>query len=172
MHVKAATMRTSEAERQRVAEFLRDACADGRLAPDELEHRLDGLFAGRTVRDIEELVWDLPGGSAVVPRLGYHRGRTPVPVRRRPPSPVRPVGLVLFVVGVVALVAASLPPLLAFMLAVVGIGAIVAVGVLAVALAPVGLALVGLAWLIDRVLNGRRPMPPRARAARHRHPFL
>ena len=55
-------MRTSEAERQRVAEFLRDACADGRLNAEELEQRLDRLFTGGTVGDIERDVWDLPGG--------------------------------------------------------------------------------------------------------------
>ena len=89
-------MRTSDAERQRVAEFLRDACADGRLTAEELEERLDLLFAGSTVADIAELVRDLPGGSRVVPRL--HRGAPPRMVatasgpvaRRRPRCPPAP----------------------------------------------------------------------------------
>ena len=55
---RTATMRTSEAERQRVADFLRDCCAEGRLDPDELEERLDRLFAGGTVSDLRRLVAD------------------------------------------------------------------------------------------------------------------
>jgi hypothetical protein len=172
MHAKAATMRTSEAERQRVAEFLRDACADGRLSPEELEHRLGRLFAGRTVGEIEDLVWDLPGGHAVVPRLGFHAARAPVPARRRPPSPARPVGLVLFALGVGVLIFAALPPLLALVLAAVGISLLIALGVLAAALAPVGLALFGLAWVIDRVFRGRPGLHAHPRPPRHRHPFL
>src|SRR3954451_20341033 len=88
MQSRAATMRTSDAERQRVADFLRDACGDGRLSPEELEERLDQLFAGSTVAEIARLVRDLPGGGAVIPRLD--RRAVPrrvavasVPARRR-----------------------------------------------------------------------------------------
>src|SRR3954469_15206039 len=80
---RAATMRTSDTERQRVAEFLRDACGEGRLSPEELEERLDQLFAGSTVADLAVLVRDLPGGGAVLPRLG------PPP---RPAGHPRPAG--------------------------------------------------------------------------------
>src|SRR3954470_22954246 len=118
MQSRAATMRTSDAERQRVADFLRDACADGRLSPEELEERLDQLFAGGTVADLAVLVRDLPGGSAVIPRLarsGAPRriAPTPVPVRRRrAQSPAVPIGGLLLVGGVVWLALAALPPLI------------------------------------------------------------
>src|SRR5919107_3186665 len=104
MQSRAASMRTSDAERQRAADFLRDACAEGRLSPAELEERLDMLFAGSTVEDIAVLVRDLPGGAKVVPRLhraGAPRAAAPVPLpvrrRRHPPSPAAPVGAALLV---------------------------------------------------------------------------
>jgi hypothetical protein len=154
-------MRTSDAERQKVAEFLRDACADGRLSPEELEERLDALFAGTTVADISALVRDLPGGAAVVPRLGGRPQRRPpaaVPMRRRrAPSPAVPIGLVLLVVGIGSLVFAALPPLIAILFAAIALSLAVAVGVIAVALAPVGLALFGIAWLVNRVVRGGGP---------------
>src|SRR4051794_2184022 len=87
---RAASMRTSDAERQRVAEFLRDACGDGRLSPEELEERLDQLFAGSTVADIAVLVRDLPRGSAGIPRL--RRAAPARPIARPPGPPRRPPG--------------------------------------------------------------------------------
>ena len=63
-------MRTSDAERRSVSDFLRDCCAEGRLSPEELEERLDRLHESATVADIRPLVADLPGGDAVVPRYG------------------------------------------------------------------------------------------------------
>src|SRR3954453_3553739 len=118
MQSRAASMRTSDAERQRAADFLRDACAEGRLSPAELEERLEILFAGSTVEDIAVLVRDLPGGAKVVPRLqrgAVPRGPPPaVPVRRRRAlSPAVPLGSALVVVGVVGLALAALPPLMA-----------------------------------------------------------
>jgi hypothetical protein len=181
MYVRAATMRTSDAERQRVADFLRDACGDGRLSPEELEERLDALFAGSTVADIAELVRDLPGGGAVIPRYGRAAPRrpAPVPVRRRGPgSPAVPVAAVLVAAGIAGLVLSALPPLLAILFAAVALSVAVGVGVLALALAPVGLVLVAIAWLVNRVFRGAVGGPPRGWPGhgpgprRGRHPFL
>lgn len=58
-------MRVSDAERDRVAEVLREAVAEGRLGLDELDERLTGVYAARTYADFAPLVVDLPGGSAV-----------------------------------------------------------------------------------------------------------
>jgi uncharacterized protein DUF1707 len=170
MPSRAASMRTSDAERQRVADFLRDACAEGRLSPAELEERLDMLFAGSTVADLAVLVRDLPGGAKVLPRL--HRAGTPravvaapaVPVRRRrrSASPAAPVGAALLVLGVVWLVAGAVPPLVAVALMTVALCVGIVFGLLAIALAPVGLALFALSWIVQRVLRGPRP---------RRHPY-
>ncbi|ATW48691.1 DUF1707 SHOCT-like domain-containing protein [Streptomyces peucetius] len=53
-------MRASDAERERVAERLRDAVAEGRLDMDEFEQRLDAAYRARTHGDLEPLVRDLP----------------------------------------------------------------------------------------------------------------
>ena len=163
MQSRASTMRTSDAERQRVADFLRDACGDGRLSPEELEERLDALFAGGTVADIATLVRDLPGGGAVIPRLDRRAvpcrvAGPPVPVRRRRgASPAVPIGFALLVGGLAWLALAALPPLLAIVFAAVVLSVAIAVGIFAVAMAPVGLALFGIAWIVHRVFRGQHP---------------
>jgi len=169
MNARAATMRTSDAERQRVADFLRDACADGRLTADELEHRLDRLFAGGTVGDVERLVWDLPGGHAVVPRLsGAARHAVPVPR----PAPGRPLALGLLCLGAAALIFFSLPPALAVVSMAILIATVVALAAIAVALAPAGLLLFGIGWLVSRLWRGRLGPHVRGWDGRGRHPFF
>jgi Domain of unknown function (DUF1707) len=157
MQTRASTMRTSDAERQRVAEFLRDACGDGRISPEELEERLDLLFAGSTVADIAVLVRDLPGGSAVIPRYGRNapprRVPASVPAHRRRPAAV-PMGAALVVAGGVWLVLGALPPLIAVVFGAVLLSVAIAIGIFAVAMAPVGLALFAIAWLAQRIFRG------------------
>ncbi|MFE3324599.1 DUF1707 domain-containing protein [Streptomyces sp. NPDC059176] len=61
-------MRASDAERERIAERLRDAVAEGRLDMEEFEERLDAAYKARTHGELEPLVRDLPApgdGSAV-----------------------------------------------------------------------------------------------------------
>lgn len=53
-------MRASDAERERIAEVLRDALAEGRLGMDEFQERLDGAYAARTRGELVPLVRDLP----------------------------------------------------------------------------------------------------------------
>ncbi|HEX5996641.1 MAG TPA: DUF1707 domain-containing protein [Jiangellales bacterium] len=54
------TMRASDADRDRVAEVLRAAAADGRLSLDELDERLERLYAAKTYGELEPVVEDLP----------------------------------------------------------------------------------------------------------------
>jgi hypothetical protein len=65
-------LRCSDTDRERVAEALRTALADGRIDLDELSDRLDRTYAARTYRDLEPLVADLPGTTSAlpVPRAG------------------------------------------------------------------------------------------------------
>lgn len=67
-------MRASDAERERVAERLRDAVAEGRLDMEEFDQRLDAAYRARTHGDLEPLVRDLPApagpGATVAPVSG------------------------------------------------------------------------------------------------------
>jgi hypothetical protein len=55
-----AQLRASDADREHVAERLRHATAEGRLHPDELEHRLGAALSAKTYGELDALVTDLP----------------------------------------------------------------------------------------------------------------
>ena len=57
---RRSTLRASDADRERIAERLRHATAEGRLLAEELEERLEATFAARTYGDV---VADLPGAA-------------------------------------------------------------------------------------------------------------
>lgn len=52
-------LRASDADRERIAQVLQDAHADGRLMLDELEERLGVLYSARTLGELAELTTDL-----------------------------------------------------------------------------------------------------------------
>ncbi|WP_030774602.1 DUF1707 SHOCT-like domain-containing protein [Streptomyces sp. NRRL F-2664] len=60
-----AGLRASDADRDRFAQILGDAVAEGRLTAEEHSERLDTLYAVKTVGELEALVRDLPapGGA-------------------------------------------------------------------------------------------------------------
>ncbi|MBT2410757.1 DUF1707 and DUF2154 domain-containing protein [Streptomyces sp. ISL-12] len=60
----APDLRASDADRERVAEVLRDALAEGRLDMAEFEERLDATYAARTYGELAPITKDLPGGTA------------------------------------------------------------------------------------------------------------
>lgn len=53
-------MRVSDADRDKVAAVLREHMAQGRLSVDELQERLDGTYAAKTIGDLQRLTADLP----------------------------------------------------------------------------------------------------------------
>jgi hypothetical protein len=53
-------MRASDVDRDRIAEILRDALAEGRLTHEEHSERMDAAYAAKTVGELEPLVRDLP----------------------------------------------------------------------------------------------------------------
>ncbi|MFB8395418.1 DUF1707 SHOCT-like domain-containing protein [Streptomyces yangpuensis] len=61
----AVGLRASDADRDRIAQILGDALAEGRLTAEEHSERLDTLYAVKTVGELEVLVRDLPapGGA-------------------------------------------------------------------------------------------------------------
>jgi Domain of unknown function (DUF1707)/Cell wall-active antibiotics response 4TMS YvqF len=62
-------LRASDADRERVAETLRQAAGDGRLTMDELDERLDAVYAAKTYAELVPITQDLPdhSGAASVP---------------------------------------------------------------------------------------------------------
>lgn len=61
-------MRASNQDRERVAQVLHTAMAEGRLTVAELQERLDSVYASKTLAELEPITRDLPGHQAVVPR--------------------------------------------------------------------------------------------------------
>ncbi|WP_017577620.1 DUF1707 SHOCT-like domain-containing protein [Nocardiopsis kunsanensis] len=64
-------MRVSDADRDQVAETLREAAAEGRITLDELDDRLERTYASQVYADFEPIVADLP------PTHGSDLARTP-----------------------------------------------------------------------------------------------
>ncbi|MEV5724694.1 MULTISPECIES: DUF1707 SHOCT-like domain-containing protein [Streptomyces] len=81
----ASELRASDAERDRVADLLGRALAEGRLTAEEHAERVEEVFRARTVGELEPLVRDLPGAH-------QHRA-TPVygPAPGRPTAGAIPV---------------------------------------------------------------------------------
>ncbi|MDI6519840.1 DUF1707 domain-containing protein [Streptomyces coelicoflavus] len=66
----APELRASDADRERVAEVLRDALAEGRLDMTEFEERLDATYSARTYGELAPITRDLPVGTvAEAPRV-------------------------------------------------------------------------------------------------------
>jgi Domain of unknown function (DUF1707)/Cell wall-active antibiotics response 4TMS YvqF len=68
-------LRASDADRERVANIVREAAGDGRLTMEELDERLDAVYAAKTYAELEPITKDLPAA-----------GSTPV----QAPAPVPP----------------------------------------------------------------------------------
>jgi len=64
----SAQLRAADADRDAVAATLRRAHAEGRLDESELEERLGGCYAARTVAELDRLVDDLPHPREPRPR--------------------------------------------------------------------------------------------------------
>lgn len=61
-------LRASDADRERVAQTLREAAGDGRINLEELEERLTAAYSARTYGELEALTRDLPvSGTGAVP---------------------------------------------------------------------------------------------------------
>jgi Domain of unknown function (DUF1707)/2TM domain len=64
-----AALRASDRDRERAAETLRDAAAEGRLQLAELEERLEAAYTARTDAELAALTSDLP--AAARPRRSW-----------------------------------------------------------------------------------------------------
>jgi hypothetical protein len=136
-------LRASDADRERVAKFLREQHSVGRLSHDELEERVDRAYHAVTMGDLDRLITDLP-----------HPSRRPAP--RAMPVRRGPGARALVPVGLAALLAFSAPTVVMVLFAIVaalGIAAVAVVFALGVALGPflVVAVLLGLALRRRRV---------------------
>ncbi|MFD8422139.1 DUF1707 domain-containing protein [Streptomyces sp. NPDC059466] len=59
-----AELRASDADRDRIADILREALAEGRLTADEHAERVEGVLATKTVGELDRFVRDLPAAHA------------------------------------------------------------------------------------------------------------
>lgn len=73
-----ADLRASDADRDRIAEILREAVAEGRLTPEEHSERIDTTYRAKTLGELEPLVRDLPAHQP-------GRAPQPAPASERPP---------------------------------------------------------------------------------------
>ncbi|MFG2788769.1 DUF1707 domain-containing protein [Streptomyces sp. NPDC048419] len=60
-------LRASDADREQVAEVLRDALAEGRLDMEEFEERLEATYKARTYGELTPITRDLPVGQVTPP---------------------------------------------------------------------------------------------------------
>jgi len=97
------TLRASDADREQIAERLREATTEGRLAPDELDERLGAALSARTYAELDALVADLPGDRVTRPRRRAGAGNA-LSIARAHPLAV--VAALPFLVAAVAIVAA------------------------------------------------------------------
>lgn len=65
---RRATLRASDADRELIAERLRQAATEGRLDADELDERLGAALSARTYGELDVVVADLPAPRATLSR--------------------------------------------------------------------------------------------------------
>ena len=106
---RRATLRAADSDREHVAERLRQATAEGRLRPDELEERLEATFSARSYGELDALVADLPRP----------------PARRRKPQ-LQPWMLVAFALTVLVVIPIAIVILAAVLFVVLPVAATLA----------------------------------------------
>ncbi|GAA2163632.1 DUF1707 SHOCT-like domain-containing protein [Actinomadura napierensis] len=74
-----ARMRASDADRDQVADRLREALAEGRITPEEHAERIDAVYRAKTYADLEPLLADLPSEQAPLPKVRLHKDEAPLP---------------------------------------------------------------------------------------------
>ncbi|CAM5412494.1 DUF1707 SHOCT-like domain-containing protein [Streptomyces pilosus] len=80
---RTAELRASDADRDRIADLLRDALAEGRLTADEHAERVEGVLAAKTVGELDVFVRDLP--------IAHQRQAAHAPAPHRPTAGAIPM---------------------------------------------------------------------------------
>ncbi|TDD63139.1 DUF1707 and DUF2154 domain-containing protein [Actinomadura darangshiensis] len=85
-------MRASDADRDEVADRLREALAEGRITPEEHAERIDAVYSAKTYADLEPVLSDLPSEEAPRPRVDLRKDQQALP----PPPPQSPNLVAIF----------------------------------------------------------------------------
>ncbi|MEU2429612.1 DUF1707 domain-containing protein [Streptomyces sp. NPDC007861] len=70
--VAEGAIRASDADRDRIADILRDALAEGRIDAEEHSERIDAVYRAKTVGELEPIVRDLPVAGQPHPEPAPH----------------------------------------------------------------------------------------------------
>jgi hypothetical protein len=87
---RRASLRASDADRERFVEALSQHHADGRLTTEELAERTDRAYAARTLGDLDALATGLPALQPPAWAPAWDPSADDVPRRMRPPGPGGP----------------------------------------------------------------------------------
>jgi hypothetical protein len=85
--VASTELRASDADRDRIADLLRDALAEGRLTPEEHAERVEGVLAAKTVGELDVFVRDLPAAHGDTRRATTAYASVPSSAVPNRPSP-------------------------------------------------------------------------------------
>jgi uncharacterized protein DUF1707/cell wall-active antibiotic response 4TMS protein YvqF len=85
-------VRASDADRDRIADILREALAEGRLDAEEHAERVEAVYRAKTIGELEPLIRDLPAGQE-------RSAQARVPAQRPAPAAGRGHGHGLHVTG-------------------------------------------------------------------------
>ncbi|GGT53984.1 MULTISPECIES: DUF1707 SHOCT-like domain-containing protein [Actinomadura] len=86
-----ASMRASDADRDEVADRLREALAEGRITPEEHAERIDVVYNAKTYAELEPVLSDLPSQDMPRPRVDLRKEQAPAP-----PAPQSPHLVAIF----------------------------------------------------------------------------
>jgi len=67
------SLRASDADRDQVADKLREALAEGRITPEEHAERIDAVYKAKTYAELTPVLSDLPGET---PSVSLHKEET------------------------------------------------------------------------------------------------
>ncbi|MGP3953901.1 DUF1707 SHOCT-like domain-containing protein [Streptomyces sp. 7N604] len=84
--VAEAEIRASDADRDRFADILREALAEGRLTAEEHAERIDGVYRAKTLGELEPLVRDLPAAGTRMPPAAAPAAGPPYAQAEAPPE--------------------------------------------------------------------------------------
>ena len=88
----ASQMRAADTDRDRAAELLRAAAAEGRITFEELDERVSQAYAAKTFADLQAITHDLPG-PGITPPAPAARPAAPPATTAAAPGPAASVAI-------------------------------------------------------------------------------